>query len=73
MAKKKSEQSFEDKLARLEQLADLLESEDTGLDESISLFEEGIKLSKECLIALQEAELKIRELKKQISDFKDES
>lgn len=73
MAKKKSEQSFEDKLARLEQLADLLESEDTGLDESISLFEEGIKLSKECLIALQEADLKIRELKKQISDFKDES
>lgn len=73
MAKKKSEESFEDKLARLEQLADLLESEDTGLDESISLFEEGIKLSKECLIALQEADLKIRELKKQISDFKDES
>lgn len=73
MAKKKSEQSFEDKLARLEQLADLLESEDTGLDESISLFEEGIKLSKECLIALQEADLKIRELKKQISDFKEES
>lgn len=73
MAKKKSEQSFEEKLIRLEQLADLLESEDTGLDESISLFEEGIKLSKECLIALQEAELKIRELKKQISDFKEES
>lgn len=73
MAKKKSEQSFEEKLARLEQLADLLESEDTGLDESISLFEEGIKLSKECLSALQEADLKIRELKKQISDFKDES
>lgn len=73
MAKKKSEQSFEEKLARLEQLADLLESEETGLDESISLFEEGIKLSKECLIALQDAELRIRELKKQISDFKEES
>jgi exodeoxyribonuclease VII small subunit len=57
----------------LEQLADLLESEETGLDESISLFEEGIKLSKECLIALQDAELRIRELKKQISDFKEES
>jgi exodeoxyribonuclease VII small subunit len=73
MAKKKSEQSFEEKLARLEQLADLLESEETGLDQSISLFEEGIKLSKECLIALQGAELRIRELKKQISDFKEES
>lgn len=73
MAKKKSEHSFEEKLARLEELADLLESEETGLDESISLFEEGIKLSKECLIALQQAELKIRELNKQISDFKEES
>lgn len=73
MAKKKSEFSFEEKLARLEEVAGLLESEETGLDDSISLFEEGIKLSKECLNALQEAELKIRELKKQISDFKEVS
>lgn len=73
MAKRKSDFSFEEKLARLEEVAGLLESEETGLDDSISLFEEGIKLSKECLNALQEAELKIRELKKQISDFKEES
>ncbi len=73
MAKKKSELSFEEKLERLEQVAELLESEETSLDDSIALFEEGIKLSKECLIALQQAELKIRELNKQISDFKEES
>ena len=73
MAKKKSEQSFEDKLLRLEEVAGLLEQEDLGIEESISFFEEGVKLSKECLIALQNAELRITELKKQISDFKDES
>ncbi len=73
MAKKKSERSFEDKLSRLEEVAGLLEQEDLGIEESISLFEEGVKLSKECLIALQSAELRITELKKQISDFKDES
>lgn len=73
MAKKKSDQSFEDKLSRLEEVAGLLEQEDLGIEESISLFEEGVILSKECLIALQSAELRITELKKQISDFKDES
>lgn len=71
MAKKKSEQSFEDKLLRLEEVSSLLEREDLGLEKSIELFEEGVKLSKECLISLQNAELKITELKKQISDFKE--
>lgn len=71
MAKKKSVQSFEEKLLRLEEVSSLLEQEDLGLDMSIELFEEGVKLSKECLISLQNAELKIVELKRQISDFKD--
>lgn len=70
MAKKKSELSFEDKLSRLEEVAELLEQEDIGIEESISLFEEGVKLSKECIITLQKAELRITELKRQISDFK---
>lgn len=69
MTKKKSDLSFEEKLDRLEKVANLLENEDIGLDESISLYEEGIRLSKDCLTALQKAELKITELKKQISDF----
>lgn len=71
MAKKKSVQSFEEKLLRLEEVSSLLEQEDLGLDKSIELFEEGVKLSKECLISLQNAELKIMELKRQISDFKE--
>jgi exodeoxyribonuclease VII small subunit len=73
MARKKSELSFEDKLSRLEEVAELLEQDNLGIEESISLFEEGVKLSKECLIALQKAELRITELKGQISDFKGSS
>lgn len=73
MAKKKSELSFEDKLSRLEEVAELLEQEDLGIQESISLFEEGVKLSKECIITLQKAELRITELKRQISDFREDS
>lgn len=66
MSKIKSAKSFEEKLKRLEQISELLESGDVQLEESISLFEEGIKLSKECLIILENAELKITKLKKDI-------
>lgn len=68
MSKIKSAKSFEEKLKRLEQISELLESGDVQLEESISLFEEGIKLSKECLIILENAELKITKLKKEISN-----
>ena len=37
--------SFEDSLLRLKEISDLLENEDTGLDESIKLYEEGVKLA----------------------------
>ncbi len=63
MTKKK--ETFEDMLKRLEQISHLLESENIGLDESLKLYEEGIILSKKCYAKLEEAELKITELKKQ--------
>lgn len=68
MSKTKSTKSFEDKLKRLEQISEMLESGDVQLEESISLFEEGIKLSKECLTILENAELKITQLKKEVSN-----
>lgn len=70
---KKKEKSFEDSLTRLQEISDLLESEEIGLDESITLYEEGIILSKECYKKLSEAELKVTELKNQLdSSFKEE-
>ncbi len=72
MTKKKTKISFEENLSRLEEISTLLESEDLGLDESISLFEEGIKLSKSCMTALKKAELKITELKSELSEVTSE-
>ena len=68
MTKKKIKNTFEENLSRLEEISTLLEGEELGLDESISLFEEGIKLSKNCMTALKKAELKITELKSDLSD-----
>ena len=63
MTKKKN--NFEDLLNRLQEISEHLENEDVGLDDSIKLYEEGIKLSKLCYKKLNEAELKISELKKE--------
>ena len=45
---KKNEKNFETALQRLEEIAHLLESEDTPLEDSIQLFEEGIELKEFC-------------------------
>lgn len=56
--------SFEDKLNRLEEIVALLEEEQTDLDASVKLFEEGIALSKEMSGKLQEVKFKVNALKK---------
>ena len=45
---KKNEKNLESALKRLEVISDLLENEDTPLEESIKLFEEGIDLKEYC-------------------------
>ncbi|PKL89619.1 MAG: exodeoxyribonuclease VII small subunit [Ignavibacteriae bacterium HGW-Ignavibacteriae-2] len=62
----KKREKFEDLLKRLQEISDQLESEDIGLDDSIQLYEEGIKLSELCHKKLKEAELKITELKSEL-------
>ncbi|MDB2636734.1 exodeoxyribonuclease VII small subunit [Alphaproteobacteria bacterium] len=56
---KKNEKNFETALHRLEEIAHLLESEDTPLEDSIQLFEEGIELKEFCEEKLKFAKLKI--------------
>jgi len=56
--------SFEQALAKLEGIVKELEDEKITLAESISKFEEGVKLSGHCLNKLNEAEKKIEELTK---------
>lgn len=67
--KKKETDNFEKKILRLEEISDLLEAEDTQLEDAIALFEEGIELSQDCLTTLKNAELKITELKKKIDSI----
>ena len=61
---KKKENNFESALKRLEEISDLLENEDTPLEDSIKLFEEGIELKEFCEDRLKSAKLKIDKIVK---------
>ena len=61
---KKNEKNFESALSRLEEISDLLENEDTPLEESIKLFEEGIELKEYCEEKLKSAKIKIDKIVK---------
>lgn len=50
---------FEKALARLETIVSELERGELSLDESLKIFEEGVKLSKTCLKMLDDAERKV--------------
>lgn len=51
---------FEEALAQLEQIVQQLENGETQLDESLQLFENGVKLARVCNKKLDEAEAKIQ-------------
>ena len=61
---RKKENNFESALKRLEEISDLLENEDTPLEDSIKLFEEGIELKEFCEEKLKSAKLKIDKIVK---------
>ena len=60
MPRKKSTTLFEDSLAELEQLVEQMEQGDISLEESLKSFERGVKLTRTCQKALQEAEQKVQ-------------
>lgn len=55
---------FEDCLERLEKIVQELEKGDAPLDQSLTLFEEGMQLSSSCRKELEEAEGKVEILLK---------
>lgn len=61
---KETKVDFERSLARLEQVVKRLESPDLSLDDAMKLFEEGVKLSRECQKQLEEAEARVEILMK---------
>ena len=59
-----AEKKFEPALMRLEEIVQELEQGDLPLEQSLKLFEEGIKLSRICNTRLEEAERKVEILLK---------
>jgi exodeoxyribonuclease VII small subunit len=59
---KKERLGFEEALKRLEAVVDKLNDQDISLEESVELYEEGIKLSKICSETLESAVLKIEQI-----------
>ena len=62
MAAKKKAATFESALEELEQLVERLESGDLPLDEALTDFERGVKLTRECQQKLASAEQKVKVL-----------
>lgn len=60
--KKEKKDSFEKSLKRLEQIVETLERGDVPLEDALTMYEEGIQLSKLCIDKLTQAELKLKKL-----------
>lgn len=64
--------SFEEQIEKLEQIVKELEKGELNLEDSVSKFEEGIKISKECNKELEDAEKKITILINQNGEISEE-
>lgn len=65
-AKKLDKNSLEHSLKRLEEIVESLEHGNVPLDDAVNLYEEGIRISKECAEKLKSSELKMKKLSKSI-------
>ena len=54
--------SVEETLVRLEQIVKSLDSEEVSLEDSIKLFEEGVRLADKLKQRLEESELKVKKV-----------
>ncbi|ODS22827.1 exodeoxyribonuclease VII small subunit [Candidatus Endobugula sertula] len=59
MPNKKKKNSFEESINELEALVNALETGELSLEESLSTFEKGIKLTKACQLQLNQAKQKV--------------
>ena len=63
--------TFEQAIKRLEEIVDLLENNETSLDDSVELFQEGVQLSQHCSKKLGNVENKVSKIliDGQLEDF----
>ena len=64
---KESKQTFEQSVARIDEIVASLEKGDVQLDKSLALFEEGVKLIEACGTMLDTAEQTVVRLQKAVS------
>ena len=57
-----TEKNFEEQLGELEDIVKKLESDSVSLDETLALFEQGVKLAKSCQKTLETAERQVKVL-----------
>lgn len=62
MTEKRPRIDLEKALAELEEIVEQLESGDLPLEKSLKQFERGVRLSRECQAALQDAEQRVQAL-----------
>ncbi len=62
MARKKTTIDFEQSLTDLQALVERLESGEMSLEESLTAFEQGVALTRDCQQALTQAEQKVQQL-----------
>ena len=60
---KEKDNNFEANLKKLEVIVDKLESGDIGLEESVELYEEGMRIKKICDKKLKDIEMQIKKIK----------
>lgn len=67
-----SKENFEDSMKKLEEIVIELENGNLNLDESVTKFEEGMKIAKQCNNILEDAEKKITILLEKDGELKEE-
>lgn len=70
--KEKEHPGFEEALLKLESIVQQLEDSDVTLEKSIKLYEEGMRLSRYCSSALEEAVLRIRKINEETGELPEE-
>jgi exodeoxyribonuclease VII small subunit len=60
---KEKDNNFEANLKKLEGIVDKLESGEIGLEESVELYDEGMKIKKICDKKLKDIEMQIKKIK----------
>lgn len=73
MATRKRSIDFEQSLKELELLVDTMESGELSLEQALKSFEQGVKLTRECQQALQNAEQKVEQLSRATADTDEDS